>query len=124
VCTLTLKDRWRFPEDSLVLPVLISWISVISLSPLPAQTGPWPTHAQDSEHTAVSSVAAQSPGSIHWQTPVDLAPPTGEILIHYGSPRVTASNTVIVPVKTGPNHFRVGAHDGAIGTRLWLEDTG
>jgi hypothetical protein len=54
---------------------------------------------------------------------VDLNPPTGEILIHYGSPLVTAANTVIVPVKTGTNSFRVEAHDGATGTLLWTQDT-
>jgi len=51
-------------------------------------------------------------------------PPQGEILIHYGSPLVTAANTVIVPVKTGTNSFRVEAHNGATGKRLWLLKTG
>ena len=49
-----------------------------------------------------------------------LHPPQGEIFIHYGSPLVTAANTVIVPVKTGTNSFRVDAHNGATGKRLWL----
>src|SRR5208337_1419013 len=51
-------------------------------------------------------------------------PPTGEILIHYGSPLVTAANTVIVPVKTGTDSFRVEAHDGASGTLIWTQETG
>jgi hypothetical protein len=55
---------------------------------------------------------------------VDLAPPTGEILIHYGSPLVTAANTVIVPVKTSTNSFRVDAHDGVTGKRLWVRNPG
>jgi hypothetical protein len=89
-----------------------------------AQVGTWLTHSHDAQHTAVSSVASQPFTAIHWHVPVDLGPPTGEILIHYGSPLVTAANTVIVPVKTGANSFRVEAHDGATGQRLWIQDTG
>ena len=89
-----------------------------------AQTGLWASHSHDAQHTGVSSVAAQPFGKIHWQVPVDLAPPTGEIFIHYGSPLVTAANTVIVPVKTGPDKFRIEAHNGATGALLWKESTG
>jgi len=56
--------------------------------------------------------------------PVDLAPPQGEIFIHYGSPLVTQANTVIVPVKTGANSFRIEAHNGATGARIWTHKTG
>ena len=55
---------------------------------------------------------------------MDLAPPTGEIFIHYGSPLVTAANTVIVPVKTGQNSFRVEARNGVTGKTLWMQNTG
>src|SRR5207248_2424220 len=53
---------------------------------------------------------------------VDLAPPQGEIFIHYGSPIVTAANTVIVPVKTSTG-FRVEAHNGVTGKRIWTQAT-
>jgi hypothetical protein len=89
-----------------------------------AQTGDWLTHSHDEQHTALSTVQSQPLAKIHWHTPVDLHPPKGEILIHYGSPLVTAANTVIVPVKTGTNSFRVEAHNGATGVRLWLHSTG
>ncbi|MGO9517577.1 MAG: hypothetical protein ACLPND_11075 [Candidatus Korobacteraceae bacterium] len=89
-----------------------------------AQAGTWLTHAHDAQHTAVSSVGAQTLSTVHWNVRVDLHPPTGEIFIHYGSPLVTAANTVIVPVKTGTNSFRVEAHDGASGELLWTQDTG
>jgi hypothetical protein len=57
------------------------------------QSGEWSTHAHDAQHTGVSPVASQKLTKIHWQVPVDLAPPAGEILIHYGSPVITAKNT-------------------------------
>src|SRR5271165_4741210 len=89
-----------------------------------AQAGAWLTHSHDEQHTALSTVQSQALSAIHWHTPVDLFPPQGEIFIHYGSPLVTAANTVIVPVKTGTNSFRVEAHNGATGKRLWLLKTG
>ncbi len=89
-----------------------------------AQTGAWLTHSHDEQHTALSTVQSQPLDTIHWHVKVDLYPPEGEIYIHYGSPLVTAANTVIVPVKTGTNSFRVEAHNGATGKRLWMLKTG
>jgi len=88
------------------------------------QSGEWTGHAHDAQHTGVSPVPSQRLAKIHWQVPVDLAPPEGEILIHYGSPVITAKNTVIVPVKTDTSSFRVQAHDGATGKKLWTLHTG
>src|ERR1700733_4861894 len=89
-----------------------------------AQTGAWLTHSHDEQHTALSTVQSQTLDAIHWHVPVDLHPPQGEILIHYGSPLVTAASTVIVPVKTGANSFRVEAHNGATGKRMYTQGTG
>jgi hypothetical protein len=71
-----------------------------------SQVGFWATHSHDAQHTAVSSVASQPLSTIHWHVPVDLAPPTGEIFIHYGSPLITAANTVIVPVSGDGKLYR------------------
>src|SRR5262249_44702539 len=82
----------------------------------------WQGYAGDSQHTAVSPVASQPLQSLHWQTPVDLNPQliNNEILIHYGSPLVTSSNTVVVPLKTGAaGGFQVNAFNGANGSALW-----
>jgi hypothetical protein len=107
------------------LPTFIfSVVSIFWAQPSAAQSTAWLSHSHDDQHTGASPVASQPFSQIHWQVPVDLSPPTGEILIHYGSPLVTAANTVIVPVKTGTNSFRVEAHDGATGKRLWAQNTG
>jgi hypothetical protein len=87
------------------------------------QSGTWLTHAHDAQHTGVSSVASQPLTRIHWKQRVDFAVPAGEIFIHYGSPLVTAANTVIVPVKAGADTFRVVAHNGATGAVLWRQAT-
>jgi hypothetical protein len=76
----------------------------------------WSSFAENAGHTALSSVAAQPLEGIRWATPVDEAPPSGEILIHYGSPLVTPSNTVVIPVKTAsPGGYRVDARSGQTG---------
>ena len=93
--------------------------SMFTVSRVAAQTLEWPTHSHDAQHTGVAGTAAQTFSRIHWQVPVDLAPPAGEIFIHYGSPLIGPSNTVIVPVKTGTNSFRVEAHDAVSGAELW-----
>ncbi len=112
---------WQFaagvPKLSLVF--LIAFSGAYSR----AQSRAWPTHSHDEQHTGISAVASQPLRRIHWKTPVDLAVPSGEIFIHYGSPLVTAANTVIVPVKTGTDSFRVVAHNGATGAILWRQST-
>ena len=83
---------------------------------------PWEGYAGDAQHTAVSSVASQPLQSIHWQTSVDLNPQLidNDILIHYGSPMITSTNTVIVPQKTGADGgFRLNAFSGATGAPVW-----
>jgi hypothetical protein len=86
----------------------------------------WSGYAHDPQHTAISTVASQSLDLVGWQTPVDLNPQYsgGDLLIHYGSPLVTPSNTVIVPVKTGATGgFRLEGHNGQDGTLRWTQST-
>ena len=89
----------------------------------PGATGPpWSGYARDAQHSAQSPVASQPLARIHWRTPVDLAPQyvNGDLLAHYGSPVNTPSDTVLVPVKTGPTDgFRVEAHNGTSGSVMW-----
>jgi hypothetical protein len=104
--------------------ILIGTVVGLVASSAYAQSGAWLTHSHDEQHSALSTVQSQPYSSIHWHAPVDLNPPQGEIFIHYGSPLVTAANTVIVPVKTGTNSFRVEARNGATGKKLWMHNTG
>lgn len=86
----------------------------------------WSGYANDPQHSAISSRASQPLEGISWQTPVDLAPQFSgtSLLIHYGSPVVTAANTVIVPVKTGANGgFQVAGIDGETGMVKWTQTT-
>jgi hypothetical protein len=86
----------------------------------------WGGYAQNPQHTADSSVASQPLQAIHWQTPVDLNPQYSgnDLFIHYGSPLITAADTVIVPVKTGASGgFEVKGFNGATGALKWTVTT-
>jgi hypothetical protein len=87
---------------------------------------PWQGYAHDAQHSAVAAVPSQPLNRILWQTPVDLNPQYSgsDLLIHYGSPLITHSNTVIVPVKVGATSgFRVEARAGTNGTLKWMQST-
>jgi len=94
------------------------------VAPAPGIDGPaWWGFARDARHTAVSEIASQDLGRIAWSAPVDEAPQyteDGALLTHYGSPLVTARNTVILPVKTGAaGGFRIEARSGGNGGLFW-----
>ena len=111
-------------------------VVVFSFAATASGQTPWTNFAKNAHHTASSATASQVLNSIHWQTPVDLHPPdaashstdlsfgVGELLIHYGSPLITAANTVIVPVKTGASGgFRAEAHNASNGDVVWSMPT-
>ena len=88
---------------------------------------PWSGYSHDPQHDCLASVPSQPIHRIVWQTSVDLsvsASNTAGLYIHYGSPLITRSNTVIVPVKTGASGgFEVKALAGATGTTNWVRTT-
>ena len=96
---------------------------LLAVHSLAAQT-PWLGFANNPQHTAPAPAKSQSLAQIRWHTPVDLQPQYdgSELLIHYGSPLVTALNTVIVPVKTGVDGgFRVEARAAVDGSLKWSQ---
>src|SRR5947209_19659846 len=103
-----------------VLPLLVGIICVFSAPRTFAQSGAWLTHSHDARQTGLSSVASQPLATVHCQTPVDLAPPSGEIFMHYGSALVTAVNTVVVPLNKGSNSLLIEAHNVAKVKVVWM----
>jgi hypothetical protein len=83
---------------------------------------PWSNYGHDPQHNTISPNGSQSLNNIRWQTPVDLNPQYdgNDLFIHYGSPVITRSNTIVIPVKTGATDgFKVDGRDVATGTLKW-----
>jgi len=78
----------------------------------------WSGYAHDPQHSGVSANAAQPMNNIHWCTPVDkvFEDTVGPLYIHYGTPVVTAANTVLVPQRTSANNtYQINAFSGGAG---------
>jgi hypothetical protein len=100
--------------------ILTSVILLTSACSLGAQSlaTPWSGYGHDPQHSGVSANAAQPLSHIHWCTPVDtvLEDTSGPLYIHYGTPVVTAANTVLVPQRTSAgNTYRINAFSGGRG---------
>ena len=82
----------------------------------------WAGFAANAQHTAVAWNHAQPFRRIRWRASVDLAPDLfgTALLIHYGSPMITAANTVLVPTRVSDKAgYRVVAYSGWSGARRW-----
>jgi hypothetical protein len=71
------------------------------------------TFGGNAQHTGIFSAPAQNLNLIRWQADIDMNN-TGAP-VHYGSPVVTPANTVLFPVKTATDSFRVFGFNGATG---------
>ena len=86
----------------------------------------WAGFAGNAQHAAVARKRPQPFRRIRWRAKVDLAPVVqfGALLIHYGSPMITAANTVLVPTRVSAKAgFRVVAYSGTSGARRWSLNT-
>ena len=82
----------------------------------------WAGFAANAQHTAVASVQPQPFTRVRWRAAVDRTPAViqGTLPIHYGSPMITAANTVLVPTHISAKAgFRVIAYSGTSGARRW-----
>src|SRR5262245_27478700 len=78
----------------------------------------WNGHGGDSQHTAISNSASESIEMIRWSMSVDENAPAEPIFIHYGSPIATAANTIVMPVRTTADTYRIQAMNGSTGSLL------
>src|SRR5690242_18821873 len=93
-----------------------------SLAGDPRAAVAWAGFAGNAQHTAVARIRPQPLKRIRWRAKVDLAPVLVHkaLLIHYGSPMITAGNTVLVPTRVSAKAgFRVVAYSGTSGVRRW-----
>jgi hypothetical protein len=112
-------------DEALPVPmcVAIAFALAVTFTLATPASAQWNGFAGNAQHTAVAAGGSQALNRIVWSTPVDLQPQVVPP-IHYGSPLITAANTLIVPVKTGATGgFRVDARNGATGSLLWSMPT-
>jgi hypothetical protein len=89
-------------------------------------TVPWSGYGHDAQHSGVSATASQPLNRIKWSTAVDtqLQGSTGTLYIHYGTPVITAGNTVLVSQRTSLNNtFQINAFNGKTGAALYTLHT-
>src|SRR4051812_22921396 len=98
-----LENHSRLQSTNLITKLLIIFITLCAFA-VNKQTFAQSTCAGKSQHTAVFKPPATNLNVLKWQSDIDLNV-TG--LSHYGSPVVSANNTVIVPVKISATGFRV-----------------
>ena len=88
----------------------------LSLCSLNANAQAVLTFGGNAQHTAIYQPAAQDLNRIRWSTTIDF---NNTSLAHYGAPLITASNTVVIPVKIAGNGFRLDVFNGTTGALMY-----
>src|SRR4051812_26884624 len=78
------------------------------------------TFAGNAQHTSIYDPVAQDLNVIHWQHTIDENPGA---FAHYGSPLISAANTIFAPVKTSTNNFRIDVLNAANGSSTYSLNT-
>lgn len=95
--------------------------------PMSSTAQSWPGFANDPQHTALSSVAAQPLNRVLWSTPLVLSSPTKaqrRYIYWLPSPLVTPSGVVVNMIRTGDtNGCRIQGRELSTGTPIWTELT-
>ncbi|MCX7379988.1 MAG: hypothetical protein NT133_00905 [Alphaproteobacteria bacterium] len=110
----------------IAIAVVAAWVvaaaAVVNVTPALAAPPVWAGFGGNAQHIARAPAGAQDFVNMHWTAKVDEAPQLrgGQLLIHYGSPMITALNNVLIPVKgTATGGFRVDVRNGKTGALFW-----
>jgi hypothetical protein len=91
----------------------------------PSTSVEWAGYAANAQHTAIAQVKPQPFHRIRWKVKVDLSQANPKFLpIHYGSPMITAANTILVPTTISAKAgYRIVAYSGTDGAQRWSLNT-
>ena len=111
---------------SLAVLVVTAGAAGGSPAPIAPPRPAWTGFAADAQHSGQTVASPQPLTSVHWQVTVDHKPSccVDGPLAHYATPMITSANTVVVPVRIGPNRgFKLVGYAGADGTKKWTLPT-
>lgn len=106
--------------------VVAGLVQPLSISARAASAPVWAGYGRNTQHTAQAPARPQALGRVRWTAPVDWTPQriNGELLVHYGSPMITAANTVVVPTRIDDAvGYQIVAYSGGNGALRWQTST-